>query len=180
MSTKNRKPDYTKVSKGDMEFKEVTEQPVTLEPCRGENNPNANDPFHFEFGYAQRSQEIQLRSCTFLNIQPGTRAVIKTNVKITMPEGVLGLIVPDLEATYHRGLTYNVQIVNSGEEIVAYVHNISRRSITVSEGQTIGKLIFFTPRWVLVEVPEPAPKPRRPEPSQSVVDEEDVEPLEEA
>lgn len=113
---------------------------------------------------------FDLYSVERLILQPGQRAVIKTGLKIAIPEGYYGRIAPRSGLAVKNGIDVMAGVIDSGYrgEIGVVLINLcptplrnaedsifgSRDGFTINPGDRIAQIIFeecFIPHWVEAE-----------------------------
>jgi dUTP pyrophosphatase len=103
-----------------------------------------------------------LRSTEELVLAAGERALVKTGVKIAMPDGYVGLVHPRSGLAFKHGITVlnTPGTVDAGYrgEIMVTLFNSSKEDFQISRGDRIAQLVFqqverarFIPVQVLPE-----------------------------
>jgi dUTP pyrophosphatase len=101
----------------------------------------------FEPTYAKPGDAgADLRSTETLTLEPGSRALIKTGVRIAMPEGFVGLVHPRSGLAAKHGITVlntpgTVDAGYRGELMVTLI-NTSKDSFVIERGDRIAQLLF--------------------------------------
>lgn len=101
----------------------------------------------FEPSYAKPGDAgADLRSTEDLTINSGARALVKTGVKIAMPDGFVGLVHPRSGLAANHGITVlnSPGTVDAGYrgEIMVTLINTSKESFTIKRGDRIAQLLF--------------------------------------
>lgn len=119
----------------------------------------------FEPSYAKPGDAgADLRSTEELLLGPGERALVRTGVKIAMPDGFVGLVHPRSGLAAKHGITVlnTPGTVDAGYrgEIMVTLLNTSKEEFKIQRGDRIAQLVFqrveravFHP---VVELPESA------------------------
>ncbi len=101
----------------------------------------------FEPSYAKPGDAgADLRSTESLTLEPGARALVKTGVRIAMPDGYVGLVHPRSGLAAKHGITVlntpgTVDAGYRGELMVTLI-NTSSESFEISRGDRIAQLLF--------------------------------------
>ncbi len=101
----------------------------------------------FEPSYAKPGDAgADLRSTETLVLQPGKRALVKTGVKIAMPDGYVGLVHPRSGLAAKHGVTVlntpgTVDAGYRGELMVTLI-NLSDEDFQITRGDRIAQLVF--------------------------------------
>lgn len=101
----------------------------------------------FEPSYAKPGDAgADLRSTETLTLEPGARALVKTGVKIAMPDGYVGLVHPRSGLAAKHGITVlntpgTVDAGYRGELMVTLI-NTSDQAFDVVRGDRIAQLLF--------------------------------------
>lgn len=101
----------------------------------------------FEPTYAKPGDAgADLRSTETLRLQPGQRALVKTGVRIAMPDGYVGLVHPRSGLAAKHGITVlntpgTVDAGYRGELMVTLI-NTSAEAFDISRGDRIAQLLF--------------------------------------
>lgn len=101
----------------------------------------------FEPSYAKPGDAgADLRSTETLVLQPGRRALVKTGVKIAMPDGYVGLVHPRSGLAAKHGVTVlntpgTVDAGYRGELMVTLI-NLSDEDFQITRGDRIAQLVF--------------------------------------
>lgn len=101
----------------------------------------------FEPTYAKPGDAgADLRSTETLTLEPGSRALIKTGVRIAMPEGFVGLVHPRSGLAAKHGITVlntpgTVDAGYRGELMVTLI-NTSKDPFVIERGDRIAQLLF--------------------------------------
>ena len=100
-----------------------------------------------------------LRSTQALILQAGERALVKTGVRIAMPDGYVGLVHPRSGLAAKHGITVlnTPGTVDAGYrgEIMVTLYNSSREDFEIAAGDRIAQLVFQKverARFIPVEV----------------------------
>lgn len=117
----------------------------------------------FEPVYAKPGDAgCDLRSTETLVLEAGERALVKTGVKIAMPDGFVGLVHPRSGLAAKHGITVlnTPGTVDAGYrgEIMVTLYNSSKENFQITRGDRIAQLVFqqverarFVPVTVLPE-----------------------------
>jgi dUTP pyrophosphatase len=101
----------------------------------------------FEPSYAKPGDAgADLRSTESLTLEPGARALVKTGVKIAMPDGFVGLVHPRSGLAAKHGITVlntpgTVDAGYRGELMVTLI-NTSKEPFEIVRGDRIAQLLF--------------------------------------
>lgn len=101
----------------------------------------------FEPSYAKPGDAgADLRSTETLILEPGKRALVKTGVKIAMPDGYVGLVHPRSGLAAKHGITVlntpgTVDAGYRGELMVTLI-NLSDEDFQITRGDRIAQLVF--------------------------------------
>ncbi len=101
----------------------------------------------FEPSYAKPGDAgADLRSTESLVLEPGKRALVKTGVKIAMPDGYVGLVHPRSGLAAKHGITVlntpgTVDAGYRGELMVTLI-NLSDEEFQITRGDRIAQLVF--------------------------------------
>ncbi len=114
----------------------------------------------FEPVYAKPGDAgCDLRSTEELVLAAGERALVKTGVKIAMPDGYVGLVHPRSGLAAKHGITVlnTPGTVDAGYrgEIMVTLYNSSKEDFEISRGDRIAQLVFQQverARFIPVEV----------------------------
>lgn len=101
----------------------------------------------FEPIYAKAGDAgCDLRSTADLVLKAGDRALIKTGIKIAMPDGYVGLVHPRSGLAAKHGITVlnTPGTVDAGYrgEIMVTLYNSSKEDFPISRGDRIAQLLF--------------------------------------
>jgi dUTP pyrophosphatase len=101
----------------------------------------------FEPAYAKPGDAgADLRSTESLTLEPGARALVKTGVRIAMPDGFVGLVHPRSGLAAKHGITVlnspgTVDAGYRGELMVTLI-NTSNEPFSIERGDRIAQLLF--------------------------------------
>lgn len=101
----------------------------------------------FEPSYAKPGDAgADLRSTETLTLEPGARALVKTGVRIAMPDGYVGLVHPRSGLAAKHGITVlntpgTVDAGYRGELMVTLI-NTSKEAFEITRGDRIAQLLF--------------------------------------
>ena len=103
----------------------------------------------FEPAYAKPGDAgADLKSTETLEIPPGERALVKTGVRIAMPEGFVALVHPRSGLAAKHGITVlnTPGTVDAGYrgEIMVTLYNSSAETFLVERGDRIAQIVFRT------------------------------------
>jgi dUTP pyrophosphatase len=101
----------------------------------------------FEPSYAKAGDAgADLRSTETLSLGPGQRALVKTGVRIAMPDGYVGLVHPRSGLAFKHGITVlnTPGTVDAGYrgEIMVTLFNSSSEAFEINRGDRIAQLVF--------------------------------------
>lgn len=101
----------------------------------------------FEPTYAKPGDAgADLRSTETLTLEPGARALVKTGVRIAMPDGYVGLVHPRSGLATKHGITVlnTPGTVDAGYrgELMVTLFNSSKESFDIVRGDRIAQLVF--------------------------------------
>lgn len=95
-----------------------------------------------------------LKATTSTTLMPGERAIIKTGVRIELPEGTCAFVMGRSGNTVKRGLTVPLGLIDRDYrgEIGVMLFNLSTDEVTINQGDRIGQLVIVNiPEIELVE-----------------------------
>lgn len=76
-------------------------------------------------------------------VAPGTRAQLKTNIKVAIPANMFGLLLARSSAFHNKGLIAHTAIIDPGYrgEIKVLVHNPTHGGIHVMAGERVAQMV---------------------------------------
>ncbi len=106
-------------------------------------------PEGFAPAYARAGDAgADLRCTSDVVLEPGERALVGTGVRLSLPEGTVGLVTPrsGLAARLGLGIVNSPGIIDSGyrgEVMVCLINQDADRPITLSTGDRIAQLVVM-------------------------------------
>lgn len=81
----------------------------------------------------------------FVTVPPGGKAQLPTNIMIDLPQQVFAILMPRWSTFYRKGLVIHPGLIDPGfrGEVLVSVYNPTSKSISISEQDRIGQLIFL-------------------------------------
>ena len=103
-------------------------------------SPEAKEPSQANFSDAG----YDLFSTEELNLKPFERSVVKTGIKLALPEGYYGRVAPRSGLAIKKGIDVLAGVIDSGYrgEIGVVLINLSSSDQTLNKGDKIAQLII--------------------------------------
>lgn len=102
---------------------------------------------------------VDLRSTVSAILEPGTRALVPTGIRLAIPSGFAGFVLPRSGLAINHGLTTlnapGLIDENYRGEVKVVLHNSSSEAFSINRGDRIAQLLILpVPRIAFREVPE--------------------------
>lgn len=102
---------------------------------------------------------VDLRSTVSAILEPGTRALVPTGIRLAIPSGFAGFVLPRSGLAINHGLTIlnapGLIDENYRGEVKVVLHNSSSEAFSINRGDRIAQLLILpVPRIAFREVPE--------------------------
>ena len=102
---------------------------------------------------------VDLRSTVSAILEPGTRTLVPTGIRLAIPSGFAGFVLPRSGLAINHGLTIlnapGLIDENYRGEVKVILHNSSSEAFSINRGDRIAQLLILpVPRIAFREVPE--------------------------